>query len=48
MPQVPRFYTWRKCSTCRDAKKTLDGLGVDVEEKDFFANASDARRNWRI
>ena len=39
MPQVPRFYTWRKCSTCRDAKKTLDGLGVDVEEKDFFENA---------
>ena len=39
MPQVSRFYTWRKCSTCRDAKKTLDGLGVDVEEKDFFENA---------
>ena len=38
MPQQPRFYTWRKCSTCRDAKKTLDNLGIQVEERDFFAN----------
>ena len=39
MTQIRRFYTWRKCSTCRDAKKTLDNLGVDVEERDFFENA---------
>ena len=34
-----RFYTWRKCSTCRDAKKTLDNLGVEVDERDFFETA---------
>ncbi len=38
MTQEPRFYTWRKCSTCRDAQKTLVELGVNVEERDFFAN----------
>lgn len=32
-----RFYTWRSCSTCRDAQKLLYQLGVDVEERDFFA-----------
>ena len=30
------FYTWRSCTTCRDAKKTLDDLGIQVEERDFF------------
>ncbi len=30
------FYTWRKCGTCRDAKKSLDGHGVSVAERDFF------------
>ena len=39
MTQDRRFYTWRKCSTCRDAKKALDGLGVEVDERDFFENA---------
>ena len=38
MPEKPRFYTWRSCSTCRNAKKSLDRLGVRVEERDFFAN----------
>ncbi len=33
------FYTWRKCSTCRNAKKALDNNGVDVEERDFFETA---------
>ena len=37
MTTQPRFYTWRKCSTCRNAQKTLDQLGIDVEERDFFA-----------
>ena len=36
MPQLPSFYTWRSCSTCRDAKKFLDALGVEVDERDFF------------
>ncbi len=36
MTQKPRFYTWRSCSTCRNAQKSLDQLGVDVEERDFF------------
>ncbi len=31
-----RFYTWRKCSTCRDAQKALDQVSVEVEERDFF------------
>ena len=39
MTQNRKFYTWRKCSTCRDAKKALDGLGVEVDERDFFDNA---------
>ncbi len=39
MTQDRKFYTWRKCSTCRDAKKALDGLGVEVDERDFFENA---------
>ena len=34
--QSPRFYTWRSCSTCRDAKIALDNLGIQVEERDFF------------
>lgn len=38
MAQNRRFYTWRKCSTCRDAKKFLDGVGVEAEERDFFDN----------
>lgn len=38
MPPTPRFYTWRSCSTCRNAQKSLDELGIDVEERDFFAN----------
>ncbi len=33
-----RFYTWRNCSTCRDAQKALDAVGVEVEERDFFAD----------
>ena len=41
MPQQRRFYTWRKCSTCRNAKKTLDGLGIDVDERDFFEEPLD-------
>ena len=39
MTQDRKFFTWRKCSTCRDAKKALDGLGVEVDERDFFENA---------
>ena len=39
MTEERRFYTWRKCSTCRVAKKALDSLGVEVEERDFFENA---------
>lgn len=39
MTEDRRFYTWRKCSTCRNAKKTLDGLGVEVDERDFFETA---------
>ena len=39
MAQLRTFYTWRKCSTCRDAKKALDNSGVEVEERDFFENA---------
>lgn len=31
-----RFYTWKKCSTCRDAQKALDSLGIRVDERDFF------------
>lgn len=38
MPQKPHFYTWRSCSTCRNAQKSLDELGIQVEERDFFAN----------
>ena len=38
MAQQRRFYTWRKCSTCRNAKKALDDLAVDVDERDFFEN----------
>ncbi len=38
MQQEPRFYTWRKCSTCRNAQKSLDELGVGVQERDFFAD----------
>ena len=30
------FYTWKKCSTCRDAQKALDSLGIHVDERDFF------------
>lgn len=36
MPQHLRFYTWRSCSTCRDARKFLYNLGIEVEERDFF------------
>ena len=36
MVEERRFYTWRKCSTCRDAKKVLDANGVEVQERDFF------------
>ena len=36
MAEERRFYTWRKCSTCRDAKKALDANGVDFQERDFF------------
>lgn len=31
-----RFYTWKKCSTCRDAQKALDSSGIRVDERDFF------------
>ena len=37
-PKQAHFYTWRKCSTCRDAKNTLDSLGIQVHERDFFNN----------
>ncbi len=36
MNEETRFYTWRKCSTCRNAKKALDKLGIEVVERDFF------------
>ena len=36
MTENRRFYTWRSCTTCRDAKKTLDNLGIQVQERDFF------------
>ena len=36
MMEMAQFYTWRKCSTCRDAKKTLDKLGIVMNERDFF------------
>ncbi len=38
MTTQPHFYTWRSCSTCRNAQKSLDELGIQVEERDFFAN----------
>ena len=38
MATQPHFYTWRSCSTCRNAQKSLDELGIQVEERDFFAN----------
>ena len=34
-----RFYTWRRCSTCRNAKKVLDDLEISVTERDFFDKA---------
>ncbi len=36
MSDSSKFYTWNSCSTCRDAKKLLDELGVEVAERDFF------------
>ena len=38
MTTQPHFYTWRSCSTCRNAQKSLDELGIQVEERDFFAS----------
>ena len=32
------FYTWRSCSTCRNAQNSLDQLGIKVEERDFFTD----------
>ena len=37
MSSQPTFYTWRSCSTCRDAKKALENRGIQVQERDFFA-----------
>ncbi len=38
MTTQPHFYTWRSCSTCRNAQKSLHELGIQVQERDFFAN----------
>lgn len=38
MTKNRRFYSWRKCSTCRDAQKALDQAGIAVDERDFFAD----------
>lgn len=38
MTTQTRFYTWRKCSTCRNAKKALDNIGIEVAERDFFTD----------
>ncbi len=37
MDQEFTFYTWKSCSTCKDAKKSLVSFGIDVRERDFFA-----------
>ena len=38
MTAKTQLYTWRKCSTCRNAKKALDDLEIEVEERDFFTD----------
>ncbi len=38
MDQEFTFYTWKSCSTCRNAKKSLNNLGIHVLERDFFAD----------
>ncbi len=38
MTEDRKFYTWRSCTTCRNAKKALDDRGIEVQERDFFAN----------
>ncbi len=38
MTEDRKFYTWRSCTTCRNAKKALDNGGIQVQERDFFAN----------
>ena len=38
MTTQPTFYTWRSCSTCRNAQKSLDELDIQVQERDFFAD----------
>ena len=30
------FYWWRSCGQCKDAKNTLDGLGIELRVRDFF------------
>ena len=31
-----RFYWWRSCGQCKDAKHALDSLGIDLNVRDFF------------
>lgn len=31
-----RFYWWRSCGQCKDAKRALDELGIELSERDFF------------
>lgn len=30
------FYWWRSCGQCKDAKRVLEGLGIDLRVRDFF------------
>lgn len=32
------LYHWARCSTCRDARRLLSRQGIQVEERDFFAD----------
>lgn len=42
------FYEYPKCSTCRDAKKELIGLGIEVESVDIKTNPPqiDILKGW--
>lgn len=31
-----RFYWWRSCGQCKDAKRALEGLGLTLNVRDFF------------
>lgn len=33
-----RFYWWRSCGQCKDAKRALDERGIYLSPRDFFKN----------